>query len=117
MVVPYHFIGEEPADWKSAIADFTEKTCVRFVSRPPAKRGEVSVYTSGRGCGAKVGWFADSVTPVVLNKKACWRKGKKERFVVGYFAFRGGIFRYLVQSPHFQVLLLYFVLQESSSMS
>ena len=95
VVVPYHFIGEEPADWKSAIADFTEKTCIRFVSRPPAMRGEVSIYTSGRGCGAKVGWFADSVTPVVLNKKACWKKGKKEGFVI---AFRGGFFD-ILSSP------------------
>ena len=78
VIVPYHFIGEEPRGWKSAIKEFDEKTCIRFVLRAPAlaRRGEVAVYSSGQGCGARVGRFADDVTQVVLSKEGCWRKGR-----------------------------------------
>ena len=88
VVVPYHFIGEEPQGWKSAIEEFAEKTCIRFVLRAPAWRGEVAVYSNGRGCGAKVGWQADDVTPVVLDKKGCWTKGKIFLVFVDILPFR-----------------------------
>ena len=79
VVVPYHFIGEEPRGWKSAIEEFEEKTCIRFVLRPPARRGEGAIYSSGQGCGARLGRFADDVTLMVLSKEECWRKGKGGR--------------------------------------
>ena len=77
MIVPYHFVNgvQEPEGWQSAIEEFEEKTCIRFVPRPPSRRDEVGVYTNGRGCGAKVGRFSDEVTPVILSKKGCGRKG------------------------------------------
>ena len=75
VVVPYHIVGEEPQGWKSAIAEFAEKTCVQFVSRPPARGGQVAVYSSGQGCGARIGRFAEDITQVVLSRNGCWTKG------------------------------------------
>ena len=85
-MVPFYFDGEEPEDWRAALAEFNEKTCIRFVHDQQDRkdrqglRNKVSVRTRSepKVCGAGVGMAESGLNKVFLAKPWCWGKGKQD---------------------------------------
>ena len=84
VLVPFYFDGEEPEGWQAALAEFNEKTCIRFVKDQQGLRNKVSVRTRSepKVCGAGVGMAESGLNKVFLAKPWCWGKGKQDNDMV-----------------------------------
>ena len=85
--MPFYFDGEEPEGWQAALAEFNEKTCIRFVKDQQDQQGlrnKVSVRTRSepKVCGAGVGMAESGLNKVFLAKPWCWGKGKQDNDMV-----------------------------------